>query len=79
MNDQKLERKAYSVLEFCDAYRVSRSELYRMWDRGEGPKRKRFGRKKYIILIADAEAWAKSEQAKKKQSKDDGEECGATT
>jgi hypothetical protein len=48
---------AYTVKEFCDAYRLSRAKLYEMWKHGKGPRYKRDG-KWVIITVADAEQWA---------------------
>jgi hypothetical protein len=56
-------KKAYTLMEFCETYRVSRSELYKLWARGAGPRHKRIGLRKIIILVEDAEAWAKSDEA----------------
>jgi predicted DNA-binding transcriptional regulator AlpA len=58
------QKKAYTVGEFCDLYRMSRTELYHQWAIGAGPRRKKLGPKKVIILIEDAEAWARSDDAK---------------
>ena len=51
-------KKAYTVAEFCETYRISRSALYQLWARGAGPRRKRISSHKTIILIEDAEEWA---------------------
>jgi predicted DNA-binding transcriptional regulator AlpA len=53
----KNERQAYNIAEFCEAFRVSRSELYRLWKTGTGPKRLRIGRKS-IITVEAAQDWA---------------------
>lgn len=53
-------KRAYTVNEFCDSYRISRRELYRIWANGDGPRFKRVGPHKRIILIEDAETWAQA-------------------
>jgi hypothetical protein len=48
--------RAYTIQEFCEAYRVSRGMLYKMWRNGAGPRFFRAGSK---VLISDeaADAW----------------------
>ncbi len=59
MNNIKPEnQKAYTIAEFCAAYRISRKELYRLWEQKVGPRSRRISPRKIIILIEDAEAWA---------------------
>lgn len=56
-------RAAYTVSEFCDAHRVSRSKLYQLWAAGVGPRFIQIGTKK-IITIEAARDWRRSgEQA----------------
>jgi hypothetical protein len=33
-----VDRAAYTVDEFCEAYRISRSQLYKLWRQGKGPR-----------------------------------------
>jgi hypothetical protein len=49
-------RAAYTVDEFCDAHRISRSKLYELWAAGIGPRFIQIGTKK-IISIEAAAAW----------------------
>lgn len=51
------ERQAYDVVEFCAAYRVSRTTLYELWKRGEGPRQLRAG-SKVLITVDAARQWA---------------------
>jgi hypothetical protein len=32
------DRAAYTIAEFCDAHRISRSKLYELWRQGKGPR-----------------------------------------
>jgi hypothetical protein len=52
-------RRAFTVNEFCDAYRISRSKLYLLWKDGAGPIRKAIGAKT-IITVEAAEQWART-------------------
>ena len=52
-----VEQRAYTIAEFCQAYRVSRAELYEMWKAGTGPRRTRKGIKGVIITIEAALEW----------------------
>jgi hypothetical protein len=61
-------KRAYTVTEFCENYRVSRRELFNLWDRQAGPRFKRVGKRKIIILVDDAEEWARSDDAESPQS-----------
>ncbi len=47
-----MEEIAYTLREFCKAYKTSRSKLYLLWEEGKGPKTFRIGRK--ILISADA-------------------------
>ena len=55
----RADKKAYTVREFCELYSFSRSELYTLWARNEGPRFKRIGQRKIIILVDDAEEWSR--------------------
>ena len=47
---------AYTVAEFCSAYRISRDTFYRSLKNGNGPSIKKVGRRT-IITLAAAQAW----------------------
>jgi hypothetical protein len=49
-------RAAYTVAEFCDAHRISRSKLYQLWTAGAGPRFIQVGTKK-IITVEAASDW----------------------
>jgi hypothetical protein len=56
------ERAAFTISEFCDAYRVSRSKLYAMWRDRIGPRFFNVGVK--VIITAEAAAdWAREREA----------------
>jgi hypothetical protein len=48
-------RCAFTVAEFCEAHRVSKSWLYAEWAAGRGPRVKLIGTKKIITAEAAAE------------------------
>ncbi len=50
-------KRNYTVQQFADAFNVSRSSLYRMWQRHEGPQAMHVGRRT-LIPVEAAEAWA---------------------
>jgi hypothetical protein len=51
----KTSRAAFTVSEFCDAHRISRSKLYQMWAAGAGPRYMQVGAKKIISVEAAAD------------------------
>jgi hypothetical protein len=51
---------AFTVDEFCEIHRVSRSWLYNEWRAGRGPKVKQIGVKK-IITVEAAAQWRASD------------------
>jgi hypothetical protein len=51
---QEAGRAAYTIAEFCDAHRISRSKLYELWTAGVGPRFIRIGTKKIITTEAAA-------------------------
>ena len=57
-----MEKQAYSIPDFLEAYSLSRSALYRLWNERRGPAALRIGRK-VIILVTDAQAWAEKMKA----------------
>ena len=56
VDSQDAGRAAYTVNEFCDAHRISRSKLYQLWAAGVGPRFIKIGTKKIITLEA-ATVW----------------------
>jgi hypothetical protein len=50
-----LGRAAFTISEFCEAHRISRSKLYQLWAAGTGPVFKTVGTKKIITVEAAAE------------------------
>jgi hypothetical protein len=48
-------RCAFTIAEFCEMHRISRSWLYGEWRAGRGPKVKQVGVKKIITVEAAAE------------------------
>jgi predicted DNA-binding transcriptional regulator AlpA len=55
-------RRAYSINEFLQAYRISRSALYNMWKDGTGPRSFKVG-SKVLISTEAAEAWRRAREA----------------
>jgi hypothetical protein len=49
------DRAAYTIGEFCDAHRVSRSKLYQLWAAGAGPRFMQIGAKRIITVEAAAD------------------------
>ena len=56
------DRRAYTVREFCEAHRISRSALYGLWREGIGPRFISIGIKK-LISVEAAEAWRREREA----------------
>ncbi|MBR0945916.1 MULTISPECIES: hypothetical protein [Bradyrhizobium] len=52
----KVERTAYSIAEFCEAYRISQMTYYRLARIGRGPNVMKVGRRT-LISIEASEAW----------------------
>jgi hypothetical protein len=59
---QEAERAAYTVSEFCDTHRISRSKLYQLWAIGAGPRFIQVGTKK-IITVEAASDWRRDGEA----------------
>jgi hypothetical protein len=55
-------RYAFTIAEFCDAHRISRSWLYQEWGAGRGPRVKSIGSKK-IITAEAAREWREQNDA----------------
>jgi hypothetical protein len=53
-------RYAFTIAEFCEAHRISKSWLYQEWKAGRGPRVKQVGIKKVITVEAAAE-WRNSD------------------
>ncbi len=53
-----MERVAFTVLEFCAAFRISRAHLYNLIGRGEGPAFFKAGRRT-LIHCDSAAQWAR--------------------
>ena len=62
VNGQDAGRAAYTVNEFCDAHRISRSKLYELWSAGIGPRFIQVGTKKIITNEAAAD-WRRAGEA----------------
>lgn len=60
-----MEQKAYNITNFCKAFDISRSLLYRLWDKGQGPKRARLGGR-VVITSEEAKAWIEKHQMAEK-------------
>jgi predicted DNA-binding transcriptional regulator AlpA len=50
------EKLSYDIPEFCRAHSISRSFLYALWQKGDGPERMRIGNRTLISHEA-AERW----------------------
>lgn len=58
-----MDRVAFTVPEFCDAFRISRAHLYNLIGRGEGPVFFKAGRRTLIAREAGAQ-WARRMEAR---------------
>ena len=54
-------RAVFTVAEFCDSHRVSRSKLYQLWKDGTGPKIIRIGTK-VLISVEAATDWRRERE-----------------
>jgi hypothetical protein len=57
-----VEPAAYDVRRFCDSHNVSRTQLYRLWAQGRGPRFFKLGKQLRITAEAAAE-WRAQMQA----------------
>jgi hypothetical protein len=57
------QRACFTVAEFCDSHRISRSKLYELWRHGAGPRWKNVGAKRIITGEAAADWRAQDESA----------------
>jgi hypothetical protein len=48
-------RAAYTIGEFCEAHRISRSKLYELFDAGLGPRTMSIGTRRIITQEAAAD------------------------
>jgi hypothetical protein len=60
-------RCAFTISEFCEAHRISRSKLYMLWREGTGPRTKSIGNKRIITAEAAAEWRAAGETTPQQQ------------
>lgn len=60
--DSGLPTRAYSIDEFCRAYRISKATLFREWKRRRGPRTMKVGRRVLISLDAAVE-WQRRKEA----------------
>jgi hypothetical protein len=51
----KAERAVYTIAEFCDSHRISRSKLYELWKAGLGPRYMWVGNQRRITVEAAAD------------------------
>jgi hypothetical protein len=56
-----IQRRAFSVDEFCAAYRISRRMYFRLRDAGLGPIEMHVGRR-VLVSVDAALAWAKARE-----------------
>jgi len=57
-----MSKKSYTVDEFCEAYRISRAFLYKLWDNGLGPRYYKLGARRFIAYDA-ADEWQKDNES----------------
>jgi hypothetical protein len=57
------DRAAFTIAEFCEAHRISRSKLYQLWAAGIGPRFMKVGVKVLISIEAAADWRRQSERA----------------
>jgi hypothetical protein len=60
-------RAAFTIAEFCEAHRISRSKLYQLINAGIGPRIIKIGQKR-IISAEAAAAWRAEREAQSEQS-----------
>jgi transposase-like protein len=59
---REVGRAAYTISEFCEAWRISRTQLYKQWREGIGPRFMRNGTK-IIITHEAAVVWSHEREA----------------
>jgi hypothetical protein len=55
-DDAKSHHCAFTIAEFCEAHRISRSKLYQLVKAGMGPRLMKIGTRR-IVSSEAAEAW----------------------
>jgi hypothetical protein len=63
-------RQAFTIREFCEAHRISRTALYKHWEAGTGPRRMHNGTKNLISVEAAADWRREREEAEVRQQTD---------
>jgi predicted DNA-binding transcriptional regulator AlpA len=53
---------AFTIAEFCETHRLSRSKLYQMWNAGTGPRKMQIG-SKILISVEAAADWRREREA----------------
>jgi hypothetical protein len=64
------DRAAFTIAEFCQAHRISRSKLYQMWAAGIGPRFMKVGVKVLVSVEAAADWRRDREQAAAETAKE---------
>jgi hypothetical protein len=68
--ERQRERAAYSLDEFCEDHRISRSMIYKRWDVGIGPRRMNVGAR--VLISAEAAAdWRREREAASQEDSDE--------
>jgi Helix-turn-helix domain len=60
--EQRTRPAAYTIAEFCEAFRISKAHLHNLRRRGEGPAVFRAGRRT-LVARASAESWVRRMEA----------------
>jgi hypothetical protein len=63
-----MDQSVYTVKEFCEAERISRGFLYKLWTQGKGPESYRIGAARRITHEARIE-WRQKLEASSKGGK----------
>lgn len=62
-----MQHAAFTIAEFCEAHRISKEHLHRLWRNGEGPRRMQVGRR--VLITAEAAAdWRKQLESEPRAS-----------
>lgn len=62
-----MEKLAYTLKEFCELHSLSRTSLYKLFGKGDGPAVMSLGRHKVISIEAAAEWRARMTEASKRK------------
>ena len=57
-----LERAAYTILEFCEAHRISRAQYYKLRKLGQGPDEARASDRTVFITVEAAARWRRQRE-----------------